>query len=563
MTAEAKRPIEVFYSYAREDELLRKELEKHLMLLKRQGQITGWHEQEIGAGVETEVEINKHLNTAQIILLLVSPDYIARDNCYSIEMERALERHKAREARVIPIILRPVNWKDAPFCKLKALPTDEKPVTRWPDRDEAFLDVADGIRRAVKELIKEQWLNEGNALYKINRYQEALAAYEQAISLDPDYAAAYNGKGGVLYWLKRYEEALAAYEQAIHLNPNLASAYRGSGKALSALKRYEEALAAIEQAIHLDPNDSDTYNFKGSTLTDLGRYEEALNAFDQAIRLDSEDTLAYNFKGLALAKLHRYEEAVASYEQVISLEPDNASAYDFKGDALYDLKRYEEALTAYEQAVRLTPDDASVHNGKGKALLSLNQHDEALAAFEQAIRLNPGYALAYYNKGRVLEILAQQAYAKAQRLGYSGGSPTTLYRDKQQKTKEQLLSVGSELLALKHYEDALAVYEQIIHLDPNDALAYNNKGIALFELERYEQAKQALSVDPNYYTSKDPEASTRKRYEEALASFEQAIRLVPNNGVFYNNKGRVLELLGKSNEAQQAHKQARQLGYRD
>jgi tetratricopeptide (TPR) repeat protein len=562
MTAEAKRPIEVFYSYAREDELLRKELEKHLMLLKRQGQITGWHEQEIGAGAETEVEINKHLNTAQIILLLVSPDYIARDDCYSIEMERALERHKAREARVIPIILRPVNWKDAPFCKLQALPTDEKPVTRWPDRDEAFLDVADGIRKAVKELIKEQWLKEGNDLYKTNRYQEALAAYEQAISLDPDYAAAYNGKGDVLYWLKRYEVALAAYEQAIHFNPNLASAYKGRGKALSALNRYENALAAIEQAIHLNPNDSDTYNFKGSTLTDLGRYEEALNAFNQAICLDSEDTLAYYCKGLALAKLHRYEEAVASYEQVISFEPDNASAYDFKGDALYDVKRYEEALIAYEQAVRLTPDDASVHNGKGKALLSLNQHDEALAAFEQAIRLNPGYALAFYNKGRVLEILAQQAYAKAQQLGYSGESSTTLH-DQQQKTKEQLLIKGSELLALKHYEDALAVYEQIILLDPNDALAYNNKGIALFELELYEQAKQALSVDPNYYTSKNLEASTLKRYEEALASFEQAISLVPNNSVFYNNKGRVLELLGKSNEAQQAHKQARQLGYKD
>ncbi len=141
--------IEVFFSYAHEDEIMRGQLEKHLSIMKRQGQIIGWHDNKITAGKEWEREINVHLNKAHIILLLISSDFMDSDYCYSIEMKRALERHEAREALVIPIILRPVHWEDAPFGKLTALPTHGKPVTRWRSRDEAFLDIAKGIRHAA------------------------------------------------------------------------------------------------------------------------------------------------------------------------------------------------------------------------------------------------------------------------------------------------------------------------------------------------------------------------------------------------------------------------------
>src|SRR5438270_350275 len=145
-------PVEIFYSYAHEDERLRKALDKQLSLLKRDGLITSWYDHKISAGKEWESEIDAHLHSAQIILLLISSDFIASDYCYSIEMQRAMERHELGEARVIPVILRPADWKRAPFGKLKALPSDGKAVTRWSNRDEAFLNVAKGIRRAVKEL---------------------------------------------------------------------------------------------------------------------------------------------------------------------------------------------------------------------------------------------------------------------------------------------------------------------------------------------------------------------------------------------------------------------------
>ena len=144
--------VELFYAYSHRDEGLREQLENHLSILRRQGIITDWHDRKIGAGREWEGEIHEHLNTAHIILLLVSSDFLASDYCYDIEVNQAMKRHEVGEARVIPIILRSVDWEDAPFGKLQALPRDAKPVTKWEDQDEAFANIAKGIKKAIEDL---------------------------------------------------------------------------------------------------------------------------------------------------------------------------------------------------------------------------------------------------------------------------------------------------------------------------------------------------------------------------------------------------------------------------
>lgn len=146
--------VVLFYSYAHEDEKFRKELEKHLSVLKNQGVIREWHDRKISAGSDWENEIDRYLNSSHIILLLVSPDFLASNYITRVEGKRAMERYEAGEARVIPVILRPCLWENTPFAKLQALPKDGKPVTKWPNRDEAFLDVARGIRSVVEELKK-------------------------------------------------------------------------------------------------------------------------------------------------------------------------------------------------------------------------------------------------------------------------------------------------------------------------------------------------------------------------------------------------------------------------
>ncbi len=154
MTTNSSQAIEIFLCYAREDEKLCQEIEKQLSALKRQGLIDVWYDRQIDEGVEWEKEINKHLNVAQIILLLISPDFMASDYCYGIEMKRAMERHESGEAQVIPIILRRTHWQEAPFGRLQALPKDARPVISklWDSEDEPFYDIVGGIRRAIENL---------------------------------------------------------------------------------------------------------------------------------------------------------------------------------------------------------------------------------------------------------------------------------------------------------------------------------------------------------------------------------------------------------------------------
>jgi len=145
-------PINVFISYSNKDKDLLDEFIKHLAILERQGKITAWYDSLIKAGEEWQTQIEKQLESAQIILLLISPDFMASDYCYEIEMQQAMTRHNQGTARVIPIILRPSNWIDSPFSMLQVLPKDAKPITQWSDRDTAFLNVVEGIRKALNSL---------------------------------------------------------------------------------------------------------------------------------------------------------------------------------------------------------------------------------------------------------------------------------------------------------------------------------------------------------------------------------------------------------------------------
>jgi hypothetical protein len=147
--------VEVFFSYHPKDSNLRDELAKHLKPMKREGLITDWYAGNTEAGVEEKEEAKTYLDTARIILMIVSPDFLASDYHYDVEMKRALERHKAGEVRVIPIMLKPTEgWDRTDFKGLLSLPRDGRPVSKWPDKDEAFANIAGEIRRVANHLQK-------------------------------------------------------------------------------------------------------------------------------------------------------------------------------------------------------------------------------------------------------------------------------------------------------------------------------------------------------------------------------------------------------------------------
>ncbi len=143
---------EIFCSYSHDDEELRLALYKQLAALRREGVAVYWDDRKIDPADEWKREIDQHLNTADVILLLISASFINSDYCYTVEMQRAMQRYEAGEAQVVPVIVQPCDWKKLPFEKLQVLPESAKPVTTWDNRAEAWANAAEGIRKVVEKV---------------------------------------------------------------------------------------------------------------------------------------------------------------------------------------------------------------------------------------------------------------------------------------------------------------------------------------------------------------------------------------------------------------------------
>lgn len=146
--------LQVFVSYSQKDEALKEEFDDAVVMLRRNNLIESWSDKDITADQEKDAEVQKHLNTANIIILLVSNSFLASNDLYETEMTRAMERHETGTARIVPIILRQCEWRDTPFGKLLGLPRNGKPIASWNNRDEAFYEVAKELRRVVEDLKK-------------------------------------------------------------------------------------------------------------------------------------------------------------------------------------------------------------------------------------------------------------------------------------------------------------------------------------------------------------------------------------------------------------------------
>jgi hypothetical protein len=144
-------PFRVFYSYSHADVRMLDKLRKHMTMLRREGLITEWSDREIEAGSEWREEIERELESADVILLLVSSDFLASDFCYEEEMTRAIERARAGEVLVIGVMLRPVDgWHNTPFAEFQLVPRNARPITKWSDMDSAYADVAESIRATLE-----------------------------------------------------------------------------------------------------------------------------------------------------------------------------------------------------------------------------------------------------------------------------------------------------------------------------------------------------------------------------------------------------------------------------
>lgn len=279
-----QKAIKVFFCYANEDRLLSKELENQLRPLRKERYITGWFSFDILAGTEWACELETRLYAASIILLFVSPDFVASDYLYDKQMQIALEQHRMGKAYVIPIIVRPVDWKTTPLGHLEVLPVGGKPVTLWGNRDQVWLDVTYKIKELIKVLLVKELLSKEETARILTRAvkQPAISPLRTASSDDdnrivlksPDVLEEifinsktldeWRKEGRKHFRAHRYELALYAYQQVIQFisyqpyrtdadHRVQADAYHAQASVLQAQHRYSEALIAIEEALKLTP----------------------------------------------------------------------------------------------------------------------------------------------------------------------------------------------------------------------------------------------------------------------------------------------------------------------
>jgi hypothetical protein len=145
-------PVEIFISYSHTDADLASLLDIHLAALRREGLVATWIDRQIGPGTQWRDAIDERLNRAAVVLILVSANFIASDYCWDVELRRAMERHAAGQARIIPVILRDCDWQHLSFGKFQVVPTGGRPVTSWPDPHDAIADVARNVRTAVLDI---------------------------------------------------------------------------------------------------------------------------------------------------------------------------------------------------------------------------------------------------------------------------------------------------------------------------------------------------------------------------------------------------------------------------
>lgn len=259
------------------------------------------------------------------------------------------------------------------------------------------------IRRAIAGNLNHAGahVNLGLVLKAQRRLNEALASFDRASQLNPDFAEAFNNRGNVLINLGRLPEALASYERALDIKPDYAEAHYNRGNVLQRSKRLEEAIASYDRAIELKLDFAEAFNNRGSALLDLKRPEQALLNFERVLQLNPNSAEAVNNRGHALLEMRRPGEALACFDRALELKPDYVQALNNRGNALAELNRIEEALASFDRALEIRPDFPEVLNNRAGTLREFKRLDEGIADFDRALQLKPDYAKARYSRGMI------------------------------------------------------------------------------------------------------------------------------------------------------------------
>jgi tetratricopeptide (TPR) repeat protein len=271
------------------------------------------------------------------------------------------------------------------------------------------------------------------------RLQDAVAAFQQALRVQPNYTDAHGNLGNIYYYQGRHDEAVASYRRAIALKPTSGTFHSNLGNVLAEQHKFQEAEVACREAVRLQPTDPGSHNNLGNALKGQGKLDEAAASYREALRIQPNSPDAHHNLGLVLAEQHKHTEAIESYQEAIRLKPDYVDAIAAAAAALVDQKKLDEgiavahqalhlqpncalarwalgvahmakdeplkALSCFEEAARLKPEFVDAHWARGAALMAENRAGEAVAALDAALRLNPDHPNSHFGRGMAYLLL--------------------------------------------------------------------------------------------------------------------------------------------------------------
>lgn len=435
--------VKVFISYSHKDEALRDSLATHLSNLQWQGIISSWYDRQLVAGMEWDDKIKTELDSADIILLLISPDFIASRYCRDVEIPMALQRHEARQAYVVPVILRPFDWFDAPFAKLQAFPKDAKPVTTWSNQDEAFVSVTQGIRTAAKlmldyrkqeveqkQLVRAQYLQkveevlsdgvisiverdtldelretlgltseeakevETHAYEPFSRYEESLNKYKQTLTRLIEK--------GYYPFSEEIEKDLENRQRDLGLKPE--DAIRVSKPILDQAELDHQAKKKGEVSLIKQPAQEWVVTKPDEISTKVEKHP-LLNALEQhkeKSKQQVQEAEVHLKMGFNLFMQAKTDEAVIQFQKAIQLNPNDVRAYSLLAPTLQRQGKLDEAIAIYHKAIQLDPNNSEVYAALGTTLQEQGKLDEAITLYQKAIKFAPNAAPFYFVLGLAL-----------------------------------------------------------------------------------------------------------------------------------------------------------------
>jgi tetratricopeptide (TPR) repeat protein/S1-C subfamily serine protease len=388
--------------------------------------------------------------------------------------------------------------------------------------------------------------NYANRLWRIGDYENALAALNIAIKIQPKLYHAWYLRGLVLYSQQRFlfnkqklkptnQEILASFSMATIIEPKFSPAWRWQGILLQLLERYEESIKSINEAISLDSKDSTLHHLKGDFFTKLKQYEEAIAAYTQSIEIQPS-SYAYFNRGLLKYDYKKEQKgALSDYTEAIKLDPDLVEAYANRGVVRNVLGDTQGALDDYAQAIKLKPDYAEVYARRGAVHFLLKNKKEALADYEKAIRLKPNYVEAYLVLGSY--------YFDSENLEAAITSLTKAI------SLNRNLFAAYSLRAAAYYkrndiQNAITDFTQAIQINPDYLEAYQGRGKLYHNIGNYQNSildfSQVIRLKSNDFQAYNKRGIAYVRinnFQKALDDFERVIQLNPNLAEAYLNRG--------------------------